>query len=51
MRARPGRVQAQYRIDLPRPRRRTEARLQAWKERILEDLDLGGTGAEPEYAI
>jgi len=53
MRAKPGRIHAQYRIDLPRPRRRTEARLQAWKERILEDLDLAvkGGGAEPEFAI
>jgi len=53
MRAKPGRIHAQYRIDLPRPRRRTEARLQAWKERILEDLDLAvkGAGAEPEFAI
>jgi sulfonate transport system ATP-binding protein len=53
MRAKPGRIHAQYRIDLPRPRRRTEAQLQAWKERILEDLDLArkGGGAEPEFAI
>jgi sulfonate transport system ATP-binding protein len=53
MRAKPGRIHAQYRIDLPRPRRRTEGRLQAWKERILEDLDLAvkGGGAEPEFAI
>ena len=53
MRAKPGRIHAQYRIDLPRPRRRTEARLQAWKERILEDLDLAvkGGAAEPEFAI
>jgi sulfonate transport system ATP-binding protein len=53
MRARPGRILAQYRIDLPRPRRRTEAQLQTWKERILEDLDLGvrGGSAEPEFVI
>jgi sulfonate transport system ATP-binding protein len=53
MRARPGRIHAQYRIDMPRPRRRTEARLQAWKERILEDLDLAvkGAAADPEFAI
>jgi sulfonate transport system ATP-binding protein len=53
MRAKPGRIHAQYRIDLPRPRRRTEARLQTWKERILEDLDLAvkGGAAEPEFAI
>jgi sulfonate transport system ATP-binding protein len=53
MRAKPGRVHAQYRIDLPRPRRRTEAQLQSWKERILEDLDLAqkGADAEPEFAI
>jgi sulfonate transport system ATP-binding protein len=53
MRAKPGRIHAQYRIDLPRPRRRTEPGLQAWKERILEDLDLAATGGgkEPEFAI
>jgi sulfonate transport system ATP-binding protein len=53
MRAKPGRVHAQYRIDLPRPRRRTEAQLQGWKERILEDLDLAqkGADADPEFAI
>jgi sulfonate transport system ATP-binding protein len=53
MRAKPGRIHAQYRLDLPRPRRRTEAQLQSWKERILEDLDLArkGAGAEPEFAI
>jgi sulfonate transport system ATP-binding protein len=53
MRAKPGRIHAQYRIDLPRPRRRTETGLQHWKERILEDLDLAqkGAGAEPEFAI
>jgi sulfonate transport system ATP-binding protein len=51
MRARPGRILAQYRIELPRPRRRTEATLQAWKERILRDLDLSTAGAEPDYAI
>lgn len=51
--ARPGRIHAQYRIGLPRPRRSTEARLQAWKERILEDLDFAvkGSGADPEFAI
>jgi sulfonate transport system ATP-binding protein len=53
MRAKPGRIHAQYRIDLPRPRRRTETGLQRWKERILEDLDLAqkGADAEPEFAI
>jgi sulfonate transport system ATP-binding protein len=52
MRAKPGRIHAQYRIDLARPRRRTEAHLQAWKERILADLDLAVKGApEPEFAI
>jgi len=51
MHAKPGRVHAQYRIDLPRPRRRTEARLQAWKERILGDLDLAPKEIEPDFAI
>ena len=40
MRAKPGRIHAQYEIDLPRPRRRADPRLQVWKERLLEDLDL-----------
>jgi sulfonate transport system ATP-binding protein len=51
MRAKPGRVHAQYRIDLPRPRSRTEAPLQSWKARILRDLDLAKEGPEPEFAI
>jgi sulfonate transport system ATP-binding protein len=40
MRGRPGRVRREHAIDLPRPRRRTDARLVQWKERLLEDLDL-----------
>jgi sulfonate transport system ATP-binding protein len=53
MRAKPGRVHAQYRIDLARPRRRTEAHLQAWKERILGDLELARADGPPapEFAI
>lgn len=51
MHAKPGRIHAQYRIELPRPRRRTEATLQNWKERILEDLDLAVAAADPEFAI
>ena len=51
MRAKPGRVHAQYRIDLPRPRRRTEAHLQGWKERILGDLDLAPKEIDPDFAI
>jgi sulfonate transport system ATP-binding protein len=53
MRAKPGRMHAQYHIDLARPRRRTEAQLQSWKERILEDLDLAqkGSDLDPEFSI
>lgn len=53
MRARPGRIHAQYDLGLPRPRKRTDPKLQAWKERLLVDLDLaiGGDAAEPEFAI
>jgi len=40
MRAKPGRIHAQYRIDLPRPRRRTEPAFQRWKEMLFDDLDL-----------
>ncbi|HZB93294.1 MAG TPA: ABC transporter ATP-binding protein [Stellaceae bacterium] len=52
MRAKPGRIHAQYRIDLARPRRRTEERLQRWKERLLRDLELvRDARPEPDYAI
>jgi sulfonate transport system ATP-binding protein len=40
MRSRPGRIHRDHAIDLKRPRRRSEARLLAWKESILDDLDL-----------
>jgi sulfonate transport system ATP-binding protein len=40
MRSRPGRIHRDYAIDLKRPRRRSEAQLLAWKESILDDLDL-----------
>jgi sulfonate transport system ATP-binding protein len=40
LRGRPGRVHRDYRIDLPRPRRRADPRLAEWKERLLGDLDL-----------
>ncbi|MFO1055905.1 MAG: ABC transporter ATP-binding protein [Dongiaceae bacterium] len=40
LRGHPGRVHRDYRIELPRPRRRTEAAFQRWKERLLDDLDL-----------
>jgi sulfonate transport system ATP-binding protein len=40
LRGRPGRLHRDYRIDLPRPRRRADPRLAEWKERLLGDLDL-----------
>src|SRR5689334_10933917 len=40
MRGRPGRIHRDYAIDLARPRRRADPALLAWKETILEDLDL-----------
>ncbi len=40
MRGRPGHIHRDYAVDLPRPRRRSEARLLAWKDSIIEDLDL-----------
>ena len=40
MRGRPGRIHRDDAINLPRPRRRSEAQLLAWKESILDDLDL-----------
>jgi sulfonate transport system ATP-binding protein len=41
MRGQPGRIHRDYAIDLARPRRRGAADFQAWKGRILGDLDLG----------
>jgi sulfonate transport system ATP-binding protein len=40
LRGHPGRLHRDYRIELPRPRRRTEPAFQRWKERLLDDLDL-----------
>jgi sulfonate transport system ATP-binding protein len=34
-----GRIQIDYRIDLPRPRQRTAPQFQYWKETILKSLD------------
>jgi sulfonate transport system ATP-binding protein len=40
LRGHPGRLHRDYRVELPRPRRRTEPAFQRWKERLLDDLDL-----------
>jgi sulfonate transport system ATP-binding protein len=40
LRGHPGRIQRDDRIDLPRPRRRTEPNFQRWKELLFDDLDL-----------
>ena len=40
MRGNPGRIHREFTLDLPRPRRRTEHRLQRWKEHLLNELDL-----------
>jgi sulfonate transport system ATP-binding protein len=40
LRGRPGRIHRDYRIELPRPRRRADPHLAEWKERLLGDLDL-----------
>ncbi len=39
LRGNPGRIQRAFTLDLPRPRRRTDASLQRWKERLLGELD------------
>jgi sulfonate transport system ATP-binding protein len=44
MRGQPGRVHRDYGIDLPRPRGRANVAFQAWKIRILDDLDLTSEG-------
>ena len=40
MRGHPGRIHREYALDLARPRKRTDAAFQHWKETILADLDL-----------
>ncbi|WP_088888856.1 ABC transporter ATP-binding protein [Leptolyngbya ohadii] len=40
MRGNPGRIHREFRLGLPRPRKRTEPDLQHWKERLLAELDL-----------
>jgi sulfonate transport system ATP-binding protein len=40
LRGHPGRVRRDDRIDLPRPRRRTEPAFQRWKQALFDDLDL-----------
>lgn len=40
MRGNPGRVHREFKLNFPRPRRRTEQDLQEWKERLLIELDL-----------
>jgi sulfonate transport system ATP-binding protein len=40
LRGRPGRIHETVRVDLPRPRRRTEAAFQAYKQRLLDALDV-----------
>jgi sulfonate transport system ATP-binding protein len=39
----PGVAQAEIRLDLPRPRRRTDPRIVAWRERLFDNL----SGAAP----
>ncbi len=43
---RPGRVCRDEYIDVPRPRRRGDARLARWRERLFDDLS-GAAGPEP----
>jgi len=40
LRGHPGRIRRDDRIDLPRPRRRTDLAFQRWKARLFDDLDL-----------
>jgi sulfonate transport system ATP-binding protein len=40
LRGRPGRIHETVRVDLPRPRRRTDAAFQAYKQHLLDALDV-----------
>jgi sulfonate transport system ATP-binding protein len=39
MRGNPGHIHREFKLNLPRPRKRTEPDLQHWKERLLTELD------------
>lgn len=45
MRGNPGRIHQEFRLDLPRPRKRTDRDLQSWKEKLLNTLDLSREAA------
>jgi sulfonate transport system ATP-binding protein len=47
MRAQPGRIQADIRIDLPRPRSRTSPRFHALKDRLLVELEMAQQPVPP----
>ena len=40
LRGHPGRIHETVRVELPRPRRRTDADFQAYKQRLMEALDV-----------
>lgn len=40
MRGNPGHIHAEFALDLPRPRKRTDSDFQHWKEKIVQALDL-----------
>ncbi|WP_199336812.1 ATP-binding cassette domain-containing protein [Oscillatoria sp. FACHB-1407] len=40
LRPNPGQIHREFTLDLPRPRRRTDAHLQRWKERLVDELNL-----------
>ena len=40
MRGPPGRIHREFRLDIARPRKRTSPAFQAWKQEILDQLDL-----------
>jgi sulfonate transport system ATP-binding protein len=40
MRGPPGRIHRDFRLDMARPRKRTAPEFQAWKQEILDQLDL-----------
>ncbi|HEX7927574.1 MAG TPA: ABC transporter ATP-binding protein [bacterium] len=50
MRGHPGRIHGTYTVDLPRPRARSSARFQTWKDDILRELHITLHPAHPESA-
>ncbi|NJK48159.1 ABC transporter ATP-binding protein [Candidatus Gracilibacteria bacterium] len=50
MRGNPGHIYQEFRLDLPRPRKRTDLKFQQWKEKLLDAIDLSTQTQVPLFS-